>query len=102
MTRIDINEIKNIENKLHALKDDDALYVCENGESKYVVLTADFFDLLDSYRYIFDEEKRNNDNVKMIVDNNIGEISYDEYETLRKQLIDVFDKTFKPKAEKLN
>ena len=30
------------------------------------------------------------------------ELSYDEYEKVKKQIMEAFDKTFKPRPEKLN
>lgn len=103
MQNIDIKYLKEIKEELEELQEDDAIFVDDNNDTKYVILPIETYDLLESYRSILEGDKQEslNPNVK-IISNAINELSYDEYETIKKQLMEVFEKTFKPKPEKLN
>ena len=101
MLKIDLEKTEKLKNELDSLEEDEECFLCEEGESKYVVLPVEKYDLLDSYRSFFEGDQLNNGNVKIIT-NAMNELSYDEYEAIRKQLIEVIDKTFKPNPEKFN
>ena len=61
-------------------------------------------DLYESVEDIINLSKQditNAPNIR-IINGNDFELTYDEYETVKKQIIDAFEKTFKPKPEKLN
>ena len=47
------------------------------------------------------EGKFSTPSIKVFSPNNM-ELSYDEYEAVKKRILEAFDKTFKPKREKLN
>ncbi len=89
---IDIKKLDAIKDELDSLDENDVLYINENGNSKYVLLPIESYDVL---------ENKNSANVKIVTPFN-GELTYDEYEAIKKQVLDILDKTFKPKREKLN
>lgn len=96
---IDIKELENIKDKLESLIEEDVLFVDENGSTKYVILPINQFDNLEEV--VKDGQATLTPAIKII--NGDGfELSYDEYETVKKQLNEIFEKTFKPKPEKLN
>lgn len=103
MQKLDLEKLKELKEELDYLENDDVLYLEEDGEEKYVVLPVELYDVLESYRSIFEDGKpTNGSDVKIISTHNPNELSYDEYETIKKQLMDIFDKTFRPKPDKLN
>lgn len=101
MLNIDIKELNEIKEELDELSGDEAIFVEDNGNAKYVILPIEQYDELDSLRDLLDGKIENGAAVK-IVSNQGNELTYEEYEKIRKQLVDVFDKTFKPNPEKLN
>ena len=101
MLNIDIKELNEIKEELDELQCDDAIFVEQNGNAKFVIIPIEQFDELESYRELLDSKVENGAAVK-IVSNQNNELTYEEYEKIRKQLVDIFDKTFKPNPEKLN
>lgn len=96
---IDIKELENIKDKLESLNEEDVLFVDENGSTKYVILPINQFDSLED---IVKEGQGSLMPAVKIINGEGFELSYDEYESVKKQLNEIFDKTFKPKPEKLN
>ena len=101
MLKIDINEIKNIKDELDTLDEDEVAFVEDNNETKYVIMPVSQYDEIESFRSFLDEGQMPNSNVKIIT-NASYDLTYDEYEKIRKQLIEVIDKTLKPNPEKFN
>ena len=101
MLKIDINEIKNIKDELDTLDEDEVAFVEDNNETKYVIMPVSQYDEIESFRCFLDEGQMPNSNVKIIT-NASYDLTYDEYEKIRKQLIEVIDKTLKPNPEKFN
>ena len=101
MINIDIKELNEIEEELNELSEDEVIFVEKDGQARYAILPIEQYDELDSYRDLLDGKVENGTAVK-IVSPNHNELTYEEYEKIRKQLVDVFDKTFKPNPEKLN
>lgn len=101
MKNIDIKELKEIKEELECM--DEQIFICENKEPKYVIVPIDEYDDLASCKELIDGklDTMPNEGVKIITNSN-SKLSYEEYEKIRKQLVDVFDATFKPKPEKLN
>lgn len=96
---IDINEIKDIKADLDYLKDNDVLYVNEDNKHKYVILPV---KLYEEYNEIL-----NFMNEVITVDTSNPkpqevELSYEEYEQIKQQIIDALEATLMPKPEKLN
>lgn len=101
MLKIDINELKNIKDDLKSLDDDEVAFIEEENETKFVIMPAGQYDELESFRSFLDEGRVKTSNVKIIT-NATNELTYDEYEKIKKQLIEVIDKTLKPNPEKFN
>lgn len=100
MQKIDIKEIENIKEKLDDLDIDEVLYVDEDGASRFVIMPIDLFDsYLESNEGL--DKLTYEPHIKILGADNV-ELSYEEYELIKKQINDAFDKTFKPKREKLN
>lgn len=98
---IDIEKFKELKEYLESLEEDDIVYIEEDGDAKYAILPIGQYDYLDSFKDVMSDDKLPEEgNVKIIT--NMPELSYEEYETVKKQLIDVLEKNFKPKADKLN
>ncbi|MBR0462645.1 MAG: hypothetical protein IJJ00_08035 [Erysipelotrichaceae bacterium] len=99
MSSIDIRELENIRKQLDSLEEDDVLFIDEDGETRFVVMPAAQYDFID-------EMLKQSQNLSMprvrVINGNELELSYDEYEAVKKQLNDIIEKTFKPKPEKLN
>ena len=98
---IDIKKLENIKTELDSLDKEDILFVNENGSAKYAILPIETYDAFTE-----DVEEENNASFFnpsiRIFSPGKAELSYDEYEMIKKQILEAFDKTFKPKPEKLN
>lgn len=94
---IDINKLSEIKNELDSLSEEDVLFIDDQGKTKYVIAPIELYDriedLLGGYDY--------NPQVKVINSEDF-ELSYDEYERIKKQIMDLVEKTLMPKPEKLN
>ena len=75
-------------------KNEEVIYLTENGSIKYALLPIETYDL-------FVSKQLPSTAIKFINPGN-NEVSYDEYEEIKKQVLEALDKTFKPKPEKLN
>ena len=98
---IDIKKLENIKTELDSLDKEDVLFINENGSAKYAILPIETYDAFTE-----DVEEENNapffnPSIRIFSPGN-SNLSYDEYEMIKKQILDAFDKTFKPKPEKLN
>ena len=98
---IDINRLENIKQDLAELKDRDVLYIDENGITKYAIMPIDAYDKADEILSLYEESKNMSANVKVIGADN-EDITYEEYERIKALIMEAVEKTFKPKAEKLN
>lgn len=97
---IDIKKLENIKTELDSLNKEDVLFINENGSAKYAILPIETYDAFND-----EVDEKNvpffNPSIRILSPGNT-ELSYDEYEMIKKQIMDAFDKTFKPKPEKLN
>ena len=97
---IDIKELENIKEELYASEDNgDVLFIDEDGKSRFALLPIDLYDAVEDI-----VEMLNNANgatVKIATPENI-DLSYDEYERIKEQIMDAVDRVFMPKPEKLN
>ncbi len=98
---IDINKIQNIKSELDELKENDVLYIDENGCTKYAIIPVEFYDKLEELNQISEEFSDNMPKVK-ILGADQEELTYEEYERVRNLILEAVDKAFKPSAEKLN
>lgn len=97
--KIDINELDNLKEKLDVLEKDDILFIDEEGSSKYALMNIGIYEKFEEIVNFM-----NNSRVPQvkIESNDDIEVSYEEYEQIKKQLLEVIDETFKPKPENLN
>ena len=95
---IDIKELENIKDRLEALSYEDVIFVDEDGKNKYVIMPVETYDLVENTMSLL-----NNDNPQVRIANPEDiELSYDEYERVKQQILDAVEKTLMPKPEKLN
>ncbi len=94
---IDVKKIKGLKEGLSKIdnKEEESLYITENGSIKYILLPIEEYDMLAN------QDENPSATIKILNPMNAN-LSYEEYEEIRKQVLDVLDKTFKPKPEKLN
>lgn len=97
---IDINRIKDVMDELQSLKEDEVLYVSEDQKTKYVIMPIELYDSLDEAKQLLDSSFMN-PQVKVLNSDDF-ELSYDEYERVKNQLMEIIEKTLMPKPEKLN
>lgn len=96
---IDIKKIENIRKELENLDQEDVLFVDEDGHSQYVIMPIEQYEFIESFLDINKVEAT--PNVKIIGAEDL-EMTYDQYENVKRQLNEIFEKVFKPKPEKLN
>ena len=96
---VDIKELENIRKQLESLDEEDVLFIDEEGNTRYVIMPVTQYDLIE-------EMLNQSQNLSMprvkIINGNELELTYDEYEAVKKQINDIIEKNFKPKPEKLN
>ena len=96
---VDIKKLESIREELESLDEDDVLFVEEDGKAGYVLMRTEYYDYIDEM--IRQTQSLMSPKVKVISAENL-ELTYDEYEAVKKQLNDIIEQTFKPKPEKLN
>lgn len=94
---IDIEKIKEIKQELDSLSENDVLFVDEKGTTKFAILPIEMYDSLEDLMMMLNGSTA----VKIATSEDI-DLSYDEYERIKKQIMDAVEKTFMPKPEKLN
>lgn len=97
--KIDINELDNLKEKLDALEKDDILFIDEEGSSKYALMNMKVYEEVEEIMKVMNYSRL--PQVKIESNDDI-EVSYEEYEQIKKQLLEVIDEAFKPKPENLN
>lgn len=96
MATIDLERIKDIEEELENLEDTEVLFVQENGMEKYAIMNIHFYDMIEEVVSMLQTPQIN------IAKPEDFELSYDEYERVKNQIMDIVEKTLMPKPEKLN
>ena len=96
---IDVNEIIEIKDRLDSLCEDDALFIDEDGKTKYAIIPIDSYDKVEDLLDAINGDSLSN--VK-VVGGNSNDLTYEEYERIKSMIMDAVERTFKPKAEKLN
>lgn len=97
---IDIEKVKDIQKELENLDDEEVIFIDENGYSKYAIITSKTYDKVENILMSISDMESFTPEVKVIGGG--SELSYDEYERIKSLIMDAVEKTFKPKAEKLN
>ncbi|MDO4940385.1 MAG: hypothetical protein Q4E33_01675 [Erysipelotrichaceae bacterium] len=97
---VDIKKLKNIKNELDCLnQEDNVLFVNENGTSKYVIMTSELYDEIEQTKEMLD----NVNTPGFIINSNEDiELTYEQYETIKKNVLKMLDDALKPKPENLN
>jgi len=96
---IDIEKISGIRDELDALNENDVLFIDEDKKAKYAIMPIELYDALEDMLMMVNGQQ--NMSVKIATSEDI-DLSYDEYERIKKQIMDAVEKTFMPKPEKLN
>lgn len=97
---IDINKLGEIKVELDQMSENDALYIDEDGKTKYAIMPIKRFDRAEELLELFDGMNGQAPQIKVVGSNE--ELSYEEYEKIKALIMEAVEKTFKPKAEKLN
>ena len=87
--------------ELDELKQEDVLYIDENGCTKYAIIPVEFYDKLEDLKQLSEEFSNNMPQVK-VIGPETEELTYEEYERVKSMILDAIEKAFKPSAEKLN
>lgn len=96
---LDIKNLENLREELENLEEEDTLYINNDGVTKFAVIPIDRYDIaVDLLSAATDDQTM--PKVKIIGQD--SELSYEEYERIKALIMDAVEKTFKPKAEKLN
>ena len=96
MATVDLERIKDIEEELENLDETEVLFVEENGVEKYAIMNIQFYDMIEEVVNMLQTPQVN------IAKPEDFELSYDEYERVKNQIMDIVEKTLMPKPEKLN
>ncbi|MBR5341429.1 MAG: hypothetical protein IK151_05835 [Erysipelotrichaceae bacterium] len=96
---IDIEKISEIKDELHDLKDNDVLFIDEEGKTKYAVMNVEMFDNIEDVLMMLNSST--GASVRIASPDDI-DLSYEEYERIKRQILEAVEKTFMPKPEKLN
>lgn len=100
MANIDINRLNEIKNDLEEMKNDDALFIDKDGKAEYAIMKIERFDRAEELLNLMDDMNVMKPEVKIVGTNE--EFTYEEYQSIKACINEIIDRTFKPKAEKLN
>ena len=96
---IDIERLKEIKDELDAMNESDVLFIDEDRKAKYVIMPVELYDTLEDLLNVLNAPAPAS--VRIAEPDEI-DLSYDEYERIKKQIMEAVEKTFMPKPEKLN
>ena len=96
---IDIERLKEIREELDEMKETDVLFIDEDRKAKYVIMPVELYDTLEDLLSVLNAPA--SASVRIAAPEEI-DLSYDEYERIKKQIMEAVEKTFMPKPEKLN
>ena len=96
---IDIERIREVKDELDALSQNDVLYIEEDGKAKFAVIPIEMYDQLEDVLMMMNTPF--DASVRIAAPGDI-DLTYDEYERIKKQIMEAVEKTFMPKPEKLN
>ncbi len=97
---IDIKELPQIVDKLKSLDTDEVLYICREGISEYVIMPIEYYQSVEEIMDMFNSTA-SFPQVRITNPEDL-ELSYDEYERIKNQIMEAVERTLKPKPEKLN
>ena len=96
---IDIERLKEIKDELDAMNESDVLFIDEDRKAKYVIMPVELYDTLEDLLNVLNAPAPAS--VRIAAPEEI-DLSYDEYERIKNQIMEAVEKTFMPKPEKLN
>ena len=96
---IDIRKIQEIKDELDSLNENDVLFIEDEGNVKYAIMPIELYDSMEDLMSVLNGH--NGTSVRIATPDDL-DLSYDEYERIKKQIMDAVEKTFMPKPEKLN
>ena len=99
MVLLDLEQFELLQDELDALQQDEHVFLTENGEKKYAVIPMDLYNLMEEFQMLFDDAYAS---PVVKVDSANLDLSYDEYERIKQQILEAVEKTLMPKPEKLN
>ena len=98
MANIDISKLEAIRDDLDFLEEGEVLFVDEQEQTRYVIVPVGIYDQLEELLMMLKEPAM----LPVIRVNEDIELSYDEYERIKNQIMEAVEKTLMPKPEKLN
>ena len=88
-----------IKDELDSLNENDVLFIEDEGNVKYAIMPIELYDSMEDLMSVLNGQ--NGTSVRIATPDDL-DLSYDEYERIKKQIMDAVEKTFMPKPEKLN
>ena len=111
MKKVIVKDSKDLLNIKEYLKDNDFIEVELDDNNHFIAISKDEYeslagikDLIHEAQDFDDNQKDSNGNIKIISNGDLinDNLSFEQYEFIKKQINQVIEKTLKPKPEKLN
>ena len=97
---IELKELENIREKLEALNPDEAVFIDDEGQTRYAIIPIMMYDMVEELMAM--RENGNGGPKVIVTGGQQQELSYEEYERVKFAIMEMLETTLKPKAEKLN
>ena len=95
---VDLEKLKEIQEELDELQDGDVISVIdENNEMKYAIINQEYFSMFQNLADMVLNPPKVNVNQL-----GIANLSYEEYENIKEQVLDALERYLMPKPENLN
>ena len=102
MNKVRITNIQDLKRLIQNINEDGSYDIELDDNLSFHAISDEEYELLSEMKEMFEEDKQDNQKVKIVSNDINEELSFEQYETLKKLINDAFEKTFKPKSEKLN
>jgi len=95
---VDLEKLKEIQEELDELQDGDVISVIdENNEMKFAIVNQEYFSMFQNLADMVLNPPKVNVNQL-----GIANLSYEEYENIKEQVLDALERYLMPKPENLN
>lgn len=95
---VDLEKLKEIQEELDELKDGDVISVIdENNEMKFAIVNQEYYNMFENLADMVLNPPKVNINQL-----GIANLSYEEYENIKEQVLDALERYLMPKPENLN